>query len=728
MHTHTMDVRPSPRRALLLALTLLMSACKTPSAVGGGTSTGNSSGKSSSNGNTQDVPEGDPFPKRPSVEARKDARADEALAQAIQQAEMLPRKQAAESFLAVRKAYPETTASQEALYRAGVLFYDSQDYVNARKTFNELLFENPLHPQAPDAKRRLGRAALEVGAYRDAYQTLYSLAERAEGPERTQLLEDAAKAAEKAGLFGQALQIAVDLAGDARTPEAQQAAVARVQQLVEGRAGFTDVAKVMDELSPANPAWPVLTFKLARIYYHLRDWTRLEETLNRFLAEAPSHPFAGQARELLARATRRVEVRPKTVGLLLPMSGKYKAVGEAVLRGVKLGLAGSDVELVVKDTQGDVNTTAQAMEQLAFDEGAMVVLGPIVSDDSRRAALVAEELQVPLINLSRLEGITDIGPYVFRNMLTNEAQARAIAEFAMKQKGFKSFAMLYPNLPYGVELANDFWDYVTENGGQVRGAESYAHDQTTFTTEAKKLVGRYYLEDRLDYVESVREAQQQTSGLDAFRKRKAMEKVRGNVEPVIDFEAIFVPDEWKRVSLVAPALAVEDIVTNACDARDVERIRKTTGKKDLKTVMLLGTNAWSSSKGASGLPELIERGGKFVTCSVYVDGFFVDSQRPATQRFVKAYRQANTGDPGLLEAYGYDSARMVRQIMDSKQAPRSRGEFREALANLKDFDGATGKTSFDEKREARKPLFLLSVSNKGITEVPPEKTAALGGS
>jgi ABC-type branched-subunit amino acid transport system substrate-binding protein len=471
----------------------------------------------------------------------------------------------------------------------------------------------------------------------------------------------------------------------------------------------------------------VLNFKLARIYYHLRDWTRLEETLNRFLAEAPSHPFANQARELLARATRRVEVQPKAVGLLLPMSGKYKAVGEAVLRGVKLGLAGSDVELIVKDTQGDVNVTGQAMEQLAFDEGAMVVVGPIVADDARRAALVAEELQVPLITLTRSEGITDIGPYVFRNMLTNSAQARAIADFAMKQKGFKSFAMLYPNLPYGVELANDFWDYVVANGGQVRGAETYAHDQTTFTDEAKKLVGRYYLEDRLDYVEAMRDMQQSSKELDAFRRRKAAEKVKGGVEPIIDFEAIFLPDEWRRVSLVAPALAVEDIVTNACDARDVERIRKTTGKKDLKTVMLLGTNAWSSAKGASGLPELIERGGKFVTCSVYVDGFFVDSERPATRRFVQAYRQANNGDPGLLEAYGFDTARMVRQILE-KQAPKSRGDFREALANLKDFEGATGKTSFDEKREAQKPLFILAVDNKGINEVPPEKTARAGGS
>jgi branched-chain amino acid transport system substrate-binding protein len=260
----------------------------------------------------------------------------------------------------------------------------------------------------------------------------------------------------------------------------------------------------------------------------------------------------------------------------------------------------------------------------------------------------------------------------------------------------------------------------------VRGAETYAHDQTTFTSEAKKLVGRYYLEDRGDYIEGVRDVQQQTNGMDAFHKRKAMEKMKGGVEPIIDFEALFIPDEWRRVSLVAPALAVEDIVTNACDARDLERIRKTTGKKSLKTVMLLGTNAWSSAKGASGLPELVERGGKFVTCSVYVDGFFVDSQRPATRRFVQAYRQAYPGDPSLLEAYGYDSARMVRQLLDSKQAPRTRADFREALSQLKDFEGATGKTRFDEQREAQKPLFLLSVSNKGVTEVTPEETAAAG--
>lgn len=719
-----MEVLPILRRSLLVALALLLTACPRPSRTppaGGDTG--------------EEVPTGDPFPKRPTVEAKKDATADAALAQARQTAQAAPdKKKAAEAYLSVRKAYPATTAGQDALYQAGVLFFESKDYVNARKSFNELLFENPLYNQAEDAKRKLALSAMEVGAYRDAYQTLSSLAERAEGAEREQLLRDAARAAEGAGLYGQSLTMAVEQAGQAKTQQERDAAVARVEALVEGRADFVDIARVAEGLPSSNPAWPVLTFKLARVYYHLREWTRLEETLNRFLAEAPQSPFAPQARELLARATRRVEAKPKTVGVLLPMTGRYQPIGEAVLRGIQLGLEGSDIELVVKDTQGDVNKTGQAMEQLAFDDGAIAVLGPLLGDDSKRAALVAEELQLPLLTMTRQEGVTDLGPYVFRNMLTNAAQADAIADYAINVKGYKKFALLYPNIPYGVELADAFWDQVLERGGVVRGAERYSHDQTTFTTEAKKLVGRYYLEDRGDYVEGVRDVQGEN--LDAFRRRKAMEKVKSGVEPIIDFEAIFMPDDWRRVSLVAPALAVEDIVTNACEPRDLERIRKTTGKKELKTVTLFGANQWSSPKGRSGLPELIERGGKFVTCSVYVDGFFVDSQRPATRTFVRKYREAykqETGkDPGLLEAIGYDSGRMLRQLVEKKEGgPRTRAQMRDALSGLKDFDGATGRTSFNEKREAVKQLFLLSIDNKGVTEINVDKErekAATGGS
>ena len=651
-------------------------------------------------------------------EPKKDPQADQALQKAAEVAQSSPKPKAMEAYLDVSRQYAQTTAAQEALYRAGVLAFESGDYLNARKAFNQLLFDNPLFDKALDAKLKLGLSALELHAYRDAYQTLSSLAPRLPPDSAKLALEGAARAAEGAQLYSDSLRLALKLLDEAKTPEEQRLALERLTSLVEGKAGFVEIAEAAQNIPASSPAWPIVTFKLARIYYHLRDWPRLEETLQTFLRQAPQHPFASQAQEMLSRARRRGDTRPKVVGALLQLSGQYKLFGDAVLRGIRLALQGSDVELVVKDTKGDPALAAKAVEELVFDNGAIGILGPLLVDESKRAALVADELQVPILTLTRAERITDWGPNVFRNMLTDAAQADALAQYATKTMGYKSFAVLYPNLPYGIELADQFWDRVVDYGGQIRGAERYGYDQKTFTTEVKKLVGRYYLDDRRDYLERVKEITSSIS--DPYRRRKALEKLRLSLTPEVDFEALFIPDAWSTVGLIAPALAAEDVITNACDPKDLEKIRKTTGRKDLQTVTLLGSASWSSKKSRNGIPELLERGGKFVMCSIYVDGFFVDSTRPATQRFVSKYQAAYKDEepPGLLEATGFDSAGMIRKVIDSS-GPRTRAEFREQLSALKNFDGATGRTSFNQRREAEKPLFFLTIEREGIREISP---------
>jgi branched-chain amino acid transport system substrate-binding protein len=659
-------------------------------------------------------------PKKPSVEVRRDSNADQAFLAAEASAQGQPKRKQVEIYLSFRKAYPATTASEEALYRAGVLSFELGDYLNARKQFNELLFENPLYPKAQDARFKLGLSALELKSYRDAYQTLLPLRERLSGAERAQLEDALRRAAEGARLYDQAMKIALEKVESASTPEERNAALETVADLVDSKVGVDEVARVQSELSPSHPAWPLLTFKLARVYQHTRDTARLKVTLQSLLSNAPGSPYTAEAQEMLARADRVGTIRGRTIGVLLPLTGKYKAFGEAVMRGIRLGLRGSDVEVVVKDTQGDPTRAARAVEELVFDDGAVAAIGPLFSEDSKRAALVAQDLGLPLITLTRSEDITDIGPYVFRNMLTYSAQTKALAEWAIGTMGYKSFAVLYPNTPYGVEMTNDFWDDVAARGGAIRGAESYTSDQTTFTTQAKKLVGRYYLEDRRDYFEEVQEATRDAK--DSYRRRKAVEKAKSKLEPIVDFEALFIPDEWQRVGLVAPALAVEDIITNTCDPREIEKLKKTTGKKDVRTVTLLGGNGWNSPKNGEGLPQLVERGGKFVLCSVFVDGFYADSSLEATKRFVRAYGEAyKDASPTLLDAVGYDSARMLRQLLDKQTASLDRAAVREALANLKGFDGATGRTSFNQKREAEKPLFFLTIDPKGVREIQPSE-------
>lgn len=657
----------------------------------------------------------------PRVEVKQDPAADQALAAAINTADTKGPKAGIEALLLVRKTYPESTAGQDALYRAGVLAFEEGDYVQARKSLNELVFENPLHPKADDARLKAGLAAVELKAWRDAYQTLSTLLDKLSGEDKRLAEEGLAKAAAATQQFSEALRMALKKVDAAGTPEETKTALDELEVVVETKTDFRSIAEAWEGLSSSSPAWPLLTFKLARVYYHLRDYPRLEERLNALLEKAPNSPWAKDAQALKARVSRRAQVRPKAIGAVLPMSGKYKAFGETTLRGLQLALKGSEVELVVKDTQGDPALTGKLVEELALDDGVIAIVGPLLTDDARRAALVAEELQVPLLTMSRAPQLTEIGPHVFRTMVTNEQQAEALADYAMGTLGYKSFAMLYPNTPFGVELTNEFWDAIVKRGGEVRGVESYDHDQKTFTEEAKKLVGRYYLEDRYDYIEQLREIREKDT--DEFHRRKAIEKMKAKLEPVVDFEALLIPDAWQQVSLVAPALAVEDIITNACDKKDLERIQKTTGKTKLKTVTLLGPSTWSSPKGQSGDPMLIERGGKYVLCSVFVDTFFEGSDRAGTKNFVKAFREAHRDATiTLVDVVGYDTGAILKNVVEKGQ-PGSRASFREKLAALKNFEGATTSISFDDKREAKRDLFFLNITPKGIKEVqaaPPK--------
>jgi branched-chain amino acid transport system substrate-binding protein len=670
------------------------------------------------------VPPGPGEGERPRVEVKKDDRADQALQEASATAQAQGKKKGIEAYLAVRKAYPETTAGQDALYQAGVLAFEEGDWVTARKALNELLFENPLYEKSNDARLKSALAALELKAYRDAYQTLTALVDKLEGADKQRAQEALQRAAAGAQQYGEALKLALKAVEAATTEDEKKAALANLEETVESKTSFLALAEAWHDLPSTHAAWPLITFKLARVYYHLRDWVRLDETLRKLVAEAPNSPWTPDAKALLERTARRKDVKPNVVGAVLPMSGKYKALGEAVVRGALLALKGSGVELVVKDSQGDVNLAGKMVEELAFETGAIAIIGPLLADDSRRAALVAEELQIPIITMTRAEGITEIGPHVFRNMVTNQQQAEALAEYAIGELGFKTFGVLYPNIPFGVELANAFWDEVEKRGGVMRAAETYDHDQTTYTRQAQSLVGRReeYLTDRWDYIEKLREIRE-NKDLDEFRRRKAVEKLKSNLPPIIDFEALLIPDAWQKVSLVAPALAVEDIVTNGCDRKDIERILKTTGKnnvKELKPVVLLGPSTWSSPKTRDGDSyELMQRGGKFVLCSIYVDTFYEGSSRKATKVFSDQFHDAHGRDtqPTLLDAVAYDTAGMVRQIIE-KNRPKTRDEMTQAIGSLKDYDGATGQTRFDDNREAQKPLFLLTIDPKGIKEIP----------
>jgi branched-chain amino acid transport system substrate-binding protein len=395
----------------------------------------------------------------------------------------------------------------------------------------------------------------------------------------------------------------------------------------------------------------------------------------------------------------------------VPLSGKFKAWGEAILQGVALAIPeGGPIRVVAKDTRGEPDGAADAVAQLAA-EGAVAILGGVTNADALRAAIAAQQAGVPLLSLSKVDGIAEGRPYVFRLMLTATAQAQALAELAIQRRGLRRVVVLYPEIPYGTELRTAFGAEVEARGGSIVRAVGYEGDRANFAPMVKELVGRSQVEQRADWREIQKTITKEIQ--DPYRRAKALEKARKELPPVIEFDVVFVPDFARGVTLLAPTLAVEDVVT-ACDPHEIERIQKVS-PWTVKPVLLLGANGWDD-------PAIVEKAGKYVECAIFVDGFFAGSERAETKRFVEAFQKAQARVPTILEASAHDAAGMVAAAM--ARGVSGRQEMRDALAKQAPFPGATGDVVFDARGEPVRTLFFLTVDKGVIRELRPEE---LGG-
>ena len=633
----------------------------------------------------------------------------------------LPAAEAAERLAALAGKYRGTTVAADALDQAGELFRSAGRSDRAVQVYSTLLAEHPLYPRALDVKYSLALAQIESNRVRDGLATLDSLYAQLPDDARPEAARRAALAAESAGAMREAVRWQAEVAAHS-SGEARRAAVARAAELVD-QLSFAEVAQLRESLPRDAAVQEALTMKAARIFLHLRDYQRAQEAAREVFLRWPDGPYAQDARGIVDRIAKLTQVKPNVLGVAVPLSGTYKRWGEAILQGVGLALAENPgVKLAIRDTRGEPDGAARAIESLALDEGAIAVIGGVTNAEAERAAAAAEDLALPFLSLSRQEGLTDAGPHVFQNMLTSSAQARALVDFAMGRRGMKRFAIMYPSIPYGAELANAFWDEVEARGGEIRGAETYANDRTTFTPLVKDMVGKLYLDERTDYLDAVKEIGQTVK--DPFRRRKAIEKVRDRLPPITDFDAIFIPDFPRNLKLLTPALAVEDVVTQTCMPEDVKRIAKSTGRPDLKPVQLLGSNGWG------GDPTLFDTSpgapGRHVRCAIFVDGFFAGSARPATKAFVDAFQKKYAGQtPTILEASAYDAARMAREAMGPKKA-QTREDLRNALAAVRSFVGATGDITMGANRTPQKDLFFLTIDQNGLRELTPEELTGQG--
>jgi ABC-type branched-subunit amino acid transport system substrate-binding protein len=446
--------------------------------------------------------------------------------------------------------------------------------------------------------------------------------------------------------------------------------------------------KLWDEFE-ASPAGDSVLFQLGSREIAQKNAQSGEAHLKTLMSQYPQSLYFAQASELIANSQSRTAVDSRSVGVLLPTKGKFSKFGNRSLQAIELAFGifnlnepDSKLNLVVEDSGEDPETAIRALNRLVLKHNVIAVIGPMLSKGVDQVTQRAQELGVPLISLSRKAGPQQ--EFVFNAGLTPQLQASEMARKAIHQFGLKRFVILHPNEKSGIEMSQSFWDAVEANGGKVVGIESYTSGETDFRVPVDKLSGLYYTDARQRELDEL--AQERV--LNNIKKKTRKTEQYFNLKPIVDYDAVFIPDEAKVAGQILPTFAY----------RDVEHIK------------FLGTSSWYS-------PDFLSRAQAYGEESLFVDAYFPESDSAKSKKFFEKYKVTFDQEPTSLEAVAYDAGMILHSILTSSSGKISRSDLKDELKKIQGYPGLTGKIFYKDGQYFR-DLRTLSVRNNHFVELP----------
>jgi branched-chain amino acid transport system substrate-binding protein len=186
--------------------------------------------------------------------------------------------------------------------------------------------------------------------------------------------------------------------------------------------------------------------------------------------------LAGTAASLLPTRFAIGQMAKLRIGILLPYSGTYSPLGEAItnameLRFAEIGgrLGGREVELVKVDSEAKPEKAAELTTKLINQEKVDILCGPVHSGVAMAMAKIAREEQtITVVSNAGADQITGAlcAPNIFRSSFTNWQPGYPMGK-VLAAEGKKTAVLCFWNYGAGQESAQGFKDGFEPAGGTI---------------------------------------------------------------------------------------------------------------------------------------------------------------------------------------------------------------------------------------------------------------------
>ena len=237
------------------------------------------------------------------------------------------------------------------------------------------------------------------------------------------------------------------------------------------------------------------------------------------------------------------------IGLIVPLSGEYKEIGDSILKATRLAINKIDddkIKIIPKDTRADPKVTLKVSKELQ-EQGIKIIIGPVFN---KNLEYLKDLKEVTFLSLSNTN--TNNPNNVINGGINAISQIKAIKKF-QEFNNLERSILLIPNSNFRSEIE----DAVVKTKIKIKDKFIYDTDPTILTSQIEKLtrykIRKQNLKDEIKRLENSDEANKENKILNLEKK----DTLGG-----INFDSVIIADFDESLKSVTTSLLYTDVSSN----------------------------------------------------------------------------------------------------------------------------------------------------------------------
>lgn len=437
-------------------------------------------------------------------------------------------------------------------------------------------------------------------------------------------------------------------------------------QFEDAYSTFLDITPQNFEQERIDEQLNIIALAQAQHYLAENNPQQAQQWLRRFIGNTATEEDRAQFSRTytgLQTLENPVEAERLRVGILLPMSGPLKSIGQDVYKSAQMALFEQNIKSIFvypHDTEGSTNTIEQATNN-ALKDGSQIFIGPLLAENTEVVSVMTRYQNTPIFSFSSKEEVANRN--VFLLSYLPQEQAKRIATYAA-DSGVKKAAALVPNTPYGQLMLNAFSETAKDLDLELVRFASYTPGASDHT-KALDILGQMDLSrENLKNEKLLLEQEYAVLGeaMEDVSLTRYKEIQTEDPSSIVDFDALYIASNAEDLPLLASQLAFYDM--------------------DASQIQLLGTGKWQSQ-------ELFKQKSDYTRGAAFPASGSPTEISAFTQRFEQMYGYT----PHPLAILGYDAIQLLADIYNTDGAFVA--NYTDAITRREGFNLTSGPIRFN---------------------------------